>query len=99
MEGKGLDPYEQQLFSVFESCDECGRGYLDRKGLEQLCDKLQLEEQGVELINCLLEEKRSLNRVTFPEFKDGLLAILGERQKKLDSSRRSSPGKLIYTTL
>ncbi|KAL1491895.1 hypothetical protein ABEB36_012417 [Hypothenemus hampei] len=73
-----LDPYEQQLLKVFNSHDNDQCGSLDRNGLMQLCLTLQLEEQGGELIRCLLNDKRS--RVTFVEFKDALLKLLGKMQ-------------------
>ncbi|XP_046389022.1 ninein-like isoform X2 [Ischnura elegans] len=93
MEGGG-DPYEKQLLDVFESCDIDGSGRLDCGGLAQLCDKLQLEEQGVKLIDCLLANNAQ-RRVTFVEFREGLLSLLGEgqKQKKFERSpeREVSP--------
>ncbi|XP_050310369.1 ninein isoform X2 [Anthonomus grandis grandis] len=73
-----LDPYEQQLLKVFNSHDLGNCGSLDKDGLSQLCITLQLEEQGNELIRCLLNEKRS--RANFGEFKDALLNLLGKMQ-------------------
>ncbi|XP_049835601.1 ninein-like protein isoform X2 [Schistocerca gregaria] len=95
MEGRSLDPYEQQLLAVFESCDEQNTGSLDRKSLEQLCSKLQLEEQGLELMDYLLGNDKSSRRVTFTEFKDGLLTMLREGQKKWDSGGRGSPDREV----
>lgn len=93
MEG-GNDPYEKQLLDVFESCDFEGSGRLDSSGLTQLCDKLQLEEQGVKLIDCLLANN-SQRRVSFTEFREALLSLLGEgqKQKKFERSpeREVSP--------
>jgi hypothetical protein len=95
MEGRELDPYEQQLLAVFDSCDQDQSGSLDGRGLEQLCEKLQLEEQGIELIKCLLGSS-SNNKVTFGEFRDGLLTLLGddqvERPNRRDAGDRGSPG-------
>lgn len=73
-----LDPYEQQLLKVFNSHDIDNCGSLDRDGLLRLCGTLQLEEQGGELIRCLLSDKRS--RSTFGEFKEALLSLLGKMQ-------------------
>lgn len=75
-----LDPYEQQLLKVFDSHDRDNCGSLDKDGLLQLCQTLQLEEQGSDLVKCLLNEKHS--RATFVEFKDALLALLGNMQQK-----------------
>lgn len=80
MEGNCNDPYEQQLLAVFESCQIEGEPGLDENGLRLLCDKLQLEEQGKELISCLLEQTPSRKSVSFYEFRDGLLALLGNAQ-------------------
>lgn len=71
-----LDPYEQQLLKVFSSHDIDNCGSLDRDGLIQLCLTLQLEEQGGELIRCLISEKRP--RASFSEFKEALLNLLGK---------------------
>lgn len=78
MDHFALDPYEQQLLKVFDSHDRENCGSLDREGLTQLCQTLQLEEQGTELVKCLLKNKHS--RATFTEFKDALLALLGNMQ-------------------
>ena len=95
MEGRELDPYEQQLLAVFESCDQDQAGCLDGHGLEQLCEKLQLEEHGFELMKCLLGSS-SGKKVTFAEFRDGLLTLLGEVQSEQPNRReagdRGSPG-------
>lgn len=99
MEPRSLDPYEQQLLKVFDSYDHENCGSLDREGLTQLCHTLQLEEQGTELIRCLLKDpKRS--RATFTEFKDALLALLGNMQNgavvdKGSPDREVSP-KFVY---
>ncbi|KAI4462142.1 ninein [Holotrichia oblita] len=79
MEHRALDPYEQQLLKVFDSYDYDNKGSLDRDGLTQLCQNLQLEERGNELIKCLLSDSKH-NRATFTEFKDALLALLGNIQ-------------------
>lgn len=79
-----LDPYEQQLLKVFDSHDRDNCGSLDRDGLMQLCQTLQLEEQGHELIRCLLKDKSS--RATFHEFKDALLALLGKMQQNKENN-------------
>lgn len=106
MEHRTIDPYEQQLLKVFNSFDKDNSGSLDKEGLTQLCQSLQLEEQGNELIKCLIKDKRQ--RATFLEFKDILLTILGnvqnnrniisEKEKSLENSspeREVSP-KFVY---
>ncbi|XP_076250518.1 blastoderm-specific gene 25D isoform X2 [Rhynchophorus ferrugineus] len=78
------DPYEQQLLKVFNSHDIDNSGSLDKDGLTQLCQTLQLEEQCPELVRCLLTDKR--HRATFGEFKDALLALLGRIQNARNAS-------------
>lgn len=74
-----MDPYEQQLLSVFDSYDHDHLGSLDRDGLTQLCITLQLEEQSSDLIRCLLKDPKT-SRATFTDFKDALLTLLGNMQ-------------------
>jgi hypothetical protein len=96
MEGREVNPYEKQLLAVFESCDQDQSGSLDGHGLEQLCEKLQLEEQGFELIKCLIGTRTSKRRVTFSEFKDGLLTLLAKQDEQMnrkEGRERGSPGK------
>ncbi|XP_046466245.1 ninein homolog isoform X1 [Neodiprion pinetum] len=85
MEGNCTDPYEQQLLAVFESCQTKGQTRLNENGLRLLCEKLQLEEQGKELISCLLEQTETDKSVSFYEFRDGLLALLGNAQDGISS--------------
>ncbi|KAJ8968543.1 hypothetical protein NQ317_002625 [Molorchus minor] len=101
MDQFALDPYEQQLLKVFDSHDTDSCGSLDKEGLTQLCQTLQLEEQGTELIRCLLKDKYS--RATFTEFKDALLALLGNMQNNrntrneeiINDSEKTSPEREV----
>ncbi|XP_012288613.1 blastoderm-specific protein 25D isoform X2 [Orussus abietinus] len=81
MEERCNDPYEQQLLAVYESCLKEEQVGLDEDGLRLLCDKLQLEERGKELISCLLEQTPLQKGVTFIDFRDGLLSLLGKSQE------------------
>nr|CAD7586372.1 unnamed protein product [Timema genevievae] len=91
MEGQELDPYEKQLLAEFESCDQEQKGCLNWDGLEQLCEKLQLEEQGLELMEYLLGTtgRASDKRVTFTEFQREVSPKFVFGQKKY--GRRSRP--------
>ncbi|XP_039284024.1 blastoderm-specific protein 25D [Nilaparvata lugens] len=82
------DPYEEQLLEMFRSCDSWNHGYLDRCGLELLCTKLHLEEARPQLIECLLNSKQT---VTFVEFRDALLTLLGSAMKQSEENRDPSP--------
>ncbi|XP_044731820.1 ninein-like protein [Chrysoperla carnea] len=79
MDPTTFDPYEQQLYVVFNNYDINQTGTIDRDGLSQLCCTLQLEERGSDLIHCLLNSRNKKN-VTFYEFKEALLSILGDGQ-------------------
>lgn len=96
MEPRSLDPYEQQLLKVFDSYDHENCGSLDRDGLTQLCHTLQLEEQGTELVKCLLRDPKR-TRATFNEFKDALLALLGNMQngKHNEETDKGSPDREV----
>ncbi|XP_015122393.1 blastoderm-specific protein 25D [Diachasma alloeum] len=81
MEAKPCDPYEQQLFSVFESCLEPGHSHLSPSALRSLCDKLQLEERGEDLITSLLSTHPLKNpKISFTDFKNGLVTFLGSTE-------------------
>jgi hypothetical protein len=101
MASAGLDPYEQQLFAVFESCCEPdGAHVLDAKGLAALCDKLQLEEQTPQLLEKLLGARGGVSsprKITFSQFRDALLALLagGITSDEFDGS----PGMLYFLNL
>lgn len=69
-----IDPYEQKLFHLFSN-HENGSGYIDVNGLNDLIQTLQLKERGSVLINLLLENG-SRSRVTFKEFREGLLQVI-----------------------
>lgn len=80
------DPYEQRLLSVFESCLEKGESELTEKGLRSLCDKLQLEERGAELISNLLNKtpgKGNVYKISFEAFRNGLLTLLDSQEEEL----------------
>lgn len=82
-----VDPYEQQLLKVFHSHDKNCSGSLDREGLTELCKTLQLEDQTTNLLTTLIRDKQS--RVTFTEFRDALLTLLGEMQNKYSKNEEN----------
>ncbi|XP_059473957.1 blastoderm-specific protein 25D isoform X2 [Neocloeon triangulifer] len=97
-----LDPYEQQLLAVFESCCEGVPGALDPRGLTALCEKLQLEDQTPHLLERLLgrPSNASPRKVTFPQFRDALLALLAAGVSSSDdvdaSPEREVRPKFVY---
>lgn len=105
------DPYEQRLYQMFQAhdVDSCGR--LDRESLVKLCHTLELKERGHLLVRCLLGEEagskrqqknqkqQQQQRVTFKEFREGLLHILGgEEQSQQQQGGDSSDGHQIVST-
>lgn len=85
------DPYEQYLLAVFESCDDFYQGSLSAAGLQQLCEKLELESSCGKLTKCLLGDFKS-KRVFFHEFKDGLLKLLDGMECDNKTDGELSPG-------
>ena len=57
MEEDDQDIYVAQLREVFDSCDSEGKGFLNKQGLVELCQKLQLEDQVPKLIAQLLGDR------------------------------------------
>lgn len=70
-----IDPYERQLLAVFKSCDNDGKGVLDRNGFGKLCDALQLEESHRGLLAKRLCSNGKCN-IAFAQFREALLAVL-----------------------
>lgn len=70
-----MNHYEKQLYTVFKTFDVDNEEALDRSAVHKLCDALQLEDRGAALVNTLFE--RRSDRVTFAQFRNGLLAVLG----------------------
>lgn len=68
------DPYEQKLLHLFSS-HENGDGFIDKSGLNNLVQTLQLRERGSLLISLLLKNG-SRSGVTFKEFREGLLQVI-----------------------
>uniref|UniRef100_A0A2A4K188 EF-hand domain-containing protein n=1 Tax=Heliothis virescens TaxID=7102 RepID=A0A2A4K188_HELVI len=75
MDEASMNRYEKQLYTVFKTFDVDNEEALDRSAVHKLCDALQLEDRGAALVNTLFE--RRSDRVTFAQFRNGLLAVLG----------------------
>ena len=100
------DSYEDQLRSLFLSCDQEGNGKLNREELAELCAQLELNSsQAEELISQLVSPTR--DRVEFEDFKHALVALL-ERQSSdecdnvknevSDSENQASSSVQVVTT-
>ncbi|KAG7306450.1 hypothetical protein JYU34_009086 [Plutella xylostella] len=75
MDRTSMDHYEKQLYSVFKTFDVDNEEALDKSAVLELCDTLQLEDRGAALADSLFE--RPHERVTFTQFRNGLLSVLG----------------------
>ncbi|CAK1601452.1 unnamed protein product [Parnassius mnemosyne] len=70
-----MNHYEKQLYTVFKTFDVDNEEALDKSSVQELCDALQLEDRGSALVDSLFE--RRSGRVTFTQFRNGLLSVLG----------------------
>lgn len=96
------DVYVAQLHEVFDSCDQNGKGSLNREELIDLCRKLQLDDQVPQLLAQLLGSEDAQGQVTFDHFKEGFVAVLSQAIDALSSSEdeeelneQTEPPKLI----
>lgn len=83
MDSVSMNHYEKQLYTVFKTFDVDNEEALDKSAVQALCDALQLEEKGAALVGTLFKERS--DRVTFDQFRNGLLTVLGD-------SSDSAPG-------
>ncbi|CAG9578057.1 unnamed protein product [Danaus chrysippus] len=89
-----MNRYEQQLYSVFKTFDIDNEEALKRSAVLQLCDSLQLEDRGAALVDTLFD--RQSDRVTFSQFRNGLLSVLDKdpiRRQESCSSKESVVSK------
>lgn len=91
MDVNTTDPYEQKLYHMFKSFDLQSMGTLDKTALMDLCTTLELKDRSTKLVANLIDPKRN-NRVSFNEFKEGLLNLLGTDTDDNDDS--SAQGKM-----
>uniref|UniRef100_A0A182NE73 EF-hand domain-containing protein n=1 Tax=Anopheles dirus TaxID=7168 RepID=A0A182NE73_9DIPT len=84
------DPYEQKLYQMFQS-HSTGDGSvgLDRDALLKLCRTLELKERGHLLVKCLLTGSNT--HVSFREFREGLLHILGGNEESVTTTDTKVP--------
>ncbi|XP_053661600.1 blastoderm-specific protein 25D [Anopheles marshallii] len=83
------DPYEQKLYHMFQSHSTGdGTGGLDRDSLIKLCRTLELKERGHLLVKCLMTGCKT--HVSFREFREGLLHILGGNEESIAAASNST---------
>lgn len=81
MDEHNNDPYEQQLYAVFQSCLTKGETELQEDNWLSLCHKLHLTEQSDELKSCIQLRTHEKQSVSFQEFRTALLTLLGKTQE------------------
>ncbi|XP_017797195.1 PREDICTED: blastoderm-specific protein 25D [Habropoda laboriosa] len=77
------DPYEQQLYAVFQSCLIKGETELHEDKWLSLCHKLHLTEQSEELKSCIQQHKQEKQSISFQEFRTALLTLLDKTQESV----------------
>lgn len=80
MDEHNNDPYERQLYAVFQSCLAEGETELQEDNWLSLCHKLHLTEQSEELKSCIQQQKQEKRSISFHEFRAALLTLLGKTQ-------------------
>ncbi|XP_076751450.1 blastoderm-specific gene 25D [Xylocopa sonorina] len=83
MDEHNNDPYEQQLYAVFQSCLTKGETELQEDNWLSLCHKLHLTEQSDELKSCIQQHKREKHSISFQEFRAALLTLLDKTQDSI----------------
>lgn len=101
MDSVSMDHYEKQLYSVFKTYDLDNDEALDRAAVLDLCNALQLDDRSSSLVDTLFEKPEE--RVTFTQFRNGLLTVLGGGEAPSisvnsddDSSGREVAPKFVY---
>lgn len=94
MDMNTTDPYEQKLYNMFKSFDVQSTGTLDQNALMELCATLELNDRSAKLVTNLIDPKRN-NRVSFNEFKEGLLNLLGTDTDDNDNDEDNTNCKCV----
>ncbi|XP_031844031.1 blastoderm-specific gene 25D [Nomia melanderi] len=81
MDEHNNDPYEQQLYAVFQSCLTKGETELQEDNWLTLCHKLHLTEQSEELKSCIQRHTQEKQSISFQEFRTALLTLLDKTQE------------------
>ncbi|CAG9785353.1 unnamed protein product [Diatraea saccharalis] len=89
MDSTSMNPYEEQLYTVFKTFDVDNEEALNKSAVLDLCDALQLEDRGATLVDNLFE--RRSDRVTFTQFRNGLLSVLSGAERSPASAPATAP--------
>lgn len=90
MDEHNNDPYEQQLYAVFQSCLTKGETELQEDNWFSLCHKLHLTEQSEELKSCIQQHKQEKQSISFQEFRAALLTLLGKTQNSVTQTEKDN---------
>ncbi|KZC04252.1 Blastoderm-specific protein 25D [Dufourea novaeangliae] len=91
MDEHSNDPYEQQLYAVFQSCLMKDQTELHEDNWLTLCHKLHLTEQSDELKSCIQQHKQEKQSISFQEFRTALLTLLGKTQELVTCTDKDFP--------
>lgn len=86
------EPYEKELYNIFKSFDSDENDELDHKGVNGLCETLQLDFSQRKQLWSFLDQNSS---VSFEQFRDALVYLANNGSKDETYSRDISPGKNI----
>ncbi|XP_031366511.1 blastoderm-specific protein 25D [Apis dorsata] len=90
MDEQNNDPYEQQLYAVFQSCLTKGETELREDNWLSLCHKLHLAEQSEELKSCIQQHEQEKQSISFQEFRTALLTLLGKTQNPITQTEKDN---------
>ncbi|XP_076382040.1 blastoderm-specific gene 25D [Megalopta genalis] len=90
MDEHNNDPYEQQLYAVFQSCLTKGESELQEGNWLTLCHKLHLTEQSEELKSYIQHHTQEKHSITFQEFRTALLTLLDKTQALVVHTEKDS---------
>lgn len=85
------EPYEKELYDIFKSFDCDENDELDQKGVNALCETLQLDFGQRKQLWSFLDHNNT--NVSFEQFRDALVYLAKNGLKEETYTRDISPGK------
>lgn len=84
------EPYERELYKLFKSFESDENDELDHKGVNSLCETLQLDFDQRKQLWSFLDQNST---ISFEQFRDALVYLAKNGLKEESYSREASPGK------
>lgn len=84
------EPYEKELYNIFKSFESDRNDELDQKGVNALCETLQLDFGQRKQLWSFLDNTTT---VSFEQFRNALVYLANNGLKEETYSRDISPGK------